>query len=80
MFQIELGNQQVDDGDEVGDEHAGGGDAAIVAHHGQEEVDAGYGADQTVDGDVLSLVDQSGELPDGESGDNGKEKRHGLRT
>ena len=67
MFQIELCHHQVDEGDEIRDEDAGSRDTAVVSGHREKEIDAGHGADHSVDCDVVTVVDKSGELPDGEA-------------
>ena len=67
LLQVEFGHHQVDEGDEVGDEHGCWREAAVVARHGEEEIDTSHGADHAVDGHVLAVIDQACELPDGES-------------
>ena len=84
MFQVKLGNQQVENGNQIGDEdHRLGCTAIKVATeigHGKEEIDAGHGGDETVDIHILPFIDQSCKFPDGQSGDNAEQEYHSFRS
>lgn len=80
LLQVELADEEIDHGEQIGNEHSRGGQPGAVASHGQEEVGACHGGDEAVDADVFAVVDEGGKLPDGHRGDEGEQKDHGHRV
>ena len=82
LSQIEFSNQHVDDSYQIGDEHHALGCSAvqIAAEIGHciEEIYGCYRRDETVHGNVLALINQSGELPYGHTCHNAKQQHHSL--
>ena len=59
--------------------HTGIHVAAIIGH-GKEEIHCRHCSYKAVDGDVRTLVDQPGKLPDGKSGDDTEQQHHSVRA
>ena len=80
LLQIEFGHHQVDECDQIGDEDRRWCHATAETSHRQEEIDTCDGGDHLIDSDTLTVVHQTGELPDGQACDKGEQQDHRLRA
>ena len=84
LLQVQFGYQQINDGNQIGDEHHAFSHTSIEiaaeVGHRKEEIDTCNGADKAIDGDVFALVDQTRKLPYCQACYDAEQQHHSLRS